>query len=83
KHHVYDLLANAQERTALRQTLRQAETNPGEVETMWGTIDGKEQLIATAYIPQLRWHVLSAIDLHAAQVLDSRWIWPLVGTLAG
>lgn len=83
KHHVFDLLGNDQERTALRQTLRQAEANPGEVETMWGTIDGKEQLIATAYIPQLRWHVLSAIDLHAAQVLDSRWIWPLVGTLAG
>ncbi|MCP1621677.1 biofilm regulation protein phosphatase SiaA [Pseudomonas nitroreducens] len=83
RHHVYDLLANDQERTALRQTLRQAEANPGEVETMWGTLDGKEQLIATAYIPQLRWHVLSAIDLHAAQVLDSRWIWPLVGTLAG
>ncbi|MBB4861947.1 serine phosphatase RsbU (regulator of sigma subunit) [Pseudomonas nitritireducens] len=83
KHHVFDLLANDQERTALRQTLRQAEANPGEVETLWGTIDGKEQLIATAYIPQLRWHVLSAIDLHAAQVLDSRWIWPLVGTLAG
>lgn len=83
KHHVFDLLSNDQERTALRQTLRQAEANPGEVETMWGTIDGKEQLIATAYIPQLRWHVLSAIDLHAAQVLDSRWIWPLVGTLAG
>ncbi|MCP1648550.1 biofilm regulation protein phosphatase SiaA [Pseudomonas sp. GD04087] len=83
KHHVFDLLANDQERTALRQTLRQAEANPGEVETMWGTIDGKEQLLATAYIPQLRWHVLSAIDLHAAQVLDSRWIWPLVGTLAG
>ncbi|MDF3864316.1 biofilm regulation protein phosphatase SiaA [Pseudomonas denitrificans (nom. rej.)] len=83
KHHVFDLLANDQERTALRQTLRQAEANPGDVETMWGTIDGKEQLIATAYIPQLRWHVLSAIDLHAAQVLDSRWIWPLVGTLAG
>ena len=83
KHHVFDLLSNDQERTALRQTLRQAEANPGEVETMWGTIDGKEQLIATAYIPQLRWHVLSAIDLHAAQVLDNRWIWPLVGTLAG
>ncbi len=80
---MFDLLGNDQERTALRQTLRQAEANPGEVETMWGTIDGKEQLIATAYIPQLRWHVLSAIDLHAAQVLDSRWIWPLVGTLAG
>lgn len=83
KHHVFDLLANDQERTALRQTLRQAEANPGEVETLWATIDGKEQLLATAYIPQLRWHVLSAIDLHAAQVLDSRWIWPLVGTLAG
>ncbi|PJI48059.1 MAG: histidine kinase [Pseudomonas sp.] len=83
RHHVYDLLANDQERTALRQTLRQAEANPGEVETLWGTIDGKEQLLATAYIPQLRWHVLSAIDLHAAQVLDSRWIWPLAGTLAG
>ena len=42
---VFDLLANDQERTALRQTLRQAEANPGEVETMWGTIGGKEQAL--------------------------------------
>ncbi|MHB9800755.1 biofilm regulation protein phosphatase SiaA [Pseudomonas sp. MT3] len=83
KHRVFDLLGSDQDRAALRQTLRQAEANPGEVETMWATLDGKEQLLAMAYIPQLRWHVLSAIDLHAAQVLDSRWMWPLAGTLAG
>lgn len=83
QHRVFDLLGNEQDRIALRQTMRQAESNPGEVETLWATLDGKQQLIAMAYIPQLRWHVLSAIDLHAAQVLDSRWIWPLIGTLAG
>lgn len=83
QHRVFDLLSNDQDRTTLRQTMRQAEARPGEVETMWATLDGKQQLLAMAYIPQLRWHVLSAIDLHAAQVLDSRWIWPLVGTLAG
>lgn len=83
QHRVFDLLGNDRERDVLRQTLRQAEANPGEVEMMWATVDGKNQLLAMAYIPQLRWHVLSVIDLHAAQVLDSRWMWPLVGTLAG
>ncbi|MFX6118770.1 HAMP domain-containing protein, partial [Acinetobacter baumannii] len=27
-----------------------------------------------------RWYVLTAVDLHAAQVLDNRWLWPLAGT---
>ncbi|MCL6690023.1 Serine phosphatase RsbU, regulator of sigma subunit [Pseudomonas citronellolis] len=82
-HRVFDLLASDEERKGLRQVLDDAQAHPGEVRTFWATLDGKRQLLATAYIPELRWHVLSAVDLHAAQVLDSRWIWPLAGTLLG
>lgn len=32
-------------------------------------------VLALTYIPQLRWHVASIVDLRAAQVMDSRWLW--------
>lgn len=83
QHRVFDLLGSDDERRGLRAVMDDAQQNPGEVRTVWATLDGKRQLLATAYIPELRWHVLSAVDLHAAQVLDSRWVWPLVGTLVG
>lgn len=83
QHKVFDLLGSDDERRGLREVMNDAQAHPGEVRTFWGTLAGKRQLLATAYIPELRWHVLSAVDLHAAQVLDSRWIWPLVGTLIG
>lgn len=83
QHRVFDLLASEDERRGLREVMDDAQAHPGEVRTFWATLDGKRQLLATAYIPELRWHVLSAVDLHAAQVLDSRWIWPLAGTLVG
>ncbi|WP_435606938.1 biofilm regulation protein phosphatase SiaA [Pseudomonas knackmussii] len=83
QHKVFELLGSDDERRGLRGVMDDAQAHPGEVRTFWATLGGKRQLLATAYIPELRWHVLSAVDLHAAQVLDSRWIWPLVGTLVG
>ncbi|KAF1061041.1 MAG: Methyl-accepting chemotaxis protein McpH [Pseudomonas citronellolis] len=83
QHRVFDLLGSDTERRDLRLVMDDAQEHPGEVRTFWGTLDGHRQLFATAYIPELRWHVMSVVDLHAAQVLDSRWIWPLVGTLGG
>ncbi|SDN51769.1 biofilm regulation protein phosphatase SiaA [Pseudomonas jinjuensis] len=83
QHRVFELLQSDAEREDLRRAMRTAEDAPGEVQTLWGTLDGKQQLLALAFIPQLNWHVLSAVDLHSAQIFDSRWIWLLGGTFAG
>lgn len=34
------------------------------------------QLVSVAYMPELHWHVLTVVDLGAARVLDTDWLWP-------
>lgn len=78
---VFELLSRPSEREALQAAMRRAETEPDGVQILQATLDGKPQLLALSYIEPLRWHLLTAVDLHAAQVLDNRWLWPLLGTL--
>ncbi|WZB69246.1 hypothetical protein WJ968_21915 [Achromobacter xylosoxidans] len=33
--------------------------------------------MSVAYMPELHWHVLTLVDLGAARVLDTGWIWPV------
>ena len=80
RHRVFDLLDQPEQRDALREAMRLARAKAGSVHCLWAGLDGRQQLFAVAYIPQLRWYVLTAVDLHAAQVLDNRWLWPLAGT---
>ena len=40
-------------------------------------VDGHRQLVSVAYMPELHWHVLTLVDLGAARVLDTGWIWPV------
>lgn len=42
-------------------------------------IDDAERLLAVSYIPELGWHVVTVVDLHAAQVIDANWLVYLVG----
>ncbi|MCC6074479.1 biofilm regulation protein phosphatase SiaA [Pseudomonas sp. GCM10022188] len=79
---VFDLLAAPAEREALQAALRRAEVAGDGVQLLRAHLDGREQLLALSYIEPLRWHLLTAVDLHAARVLDERWLWPLLGTLA-
>ncbi len=67
----------------LTQAMHKAQENPGSVETFWAELDGKRQLVALTWIPQLSWHVVSAVDLQAAQVLEGTWIAMAVAALAG
>lgn len=62
------------EREALAAAMAQAQASPGRVSSFRAILDGREQLLALAYIPELKWHVVTAIDLQAAQVLDQRWL---------
>lgn len=66
-------LPEGEQRDRLAQTMQRAVDRPGEVSTLRVTLDGKPQLLALSYIPELKWHIVSAVDLQAAQVLDKNW----------
>ncbi len=78
---VFNLVSTPTGREALRAAMAQAQADPKSVQSLWLPMDGRDQLVAVAYIPELRWHVLTALDLRAAQVLDTAWLWPTVAGL--
>jgi phosphoserine phosphatase RsbU/P len=67
-------LADAGEREMLAAAMSTAEKSPGEVATLRAHIDGHEQLLALAYVPELKWFIVSAVDLQAVSILDKRWL---------
>ena len=69
------------ERDALTAALAQAVANPGEVSLFKATLDGKKQLLAMSYIPELKWHIVTAVDLQAAQVVDQGWLRTVIAAL--
>jgi sigma-B regulation protein RsbU (phosphoserine phosphatase) len=67
---LYGQLDNADDSAAVRGALADAKRQPGSVETLWVSIDGRPQLLALAWIAELDWYVASAIDLGVAQVIE-------------
>ncbi|HEX5756201.1 MAG TPA: ATP-binding protein [Arenimonas sp.] len=63
----------------LPQLLGQARAAGDGIAAAWMSLEGKRQRVAAAYLPELNWYVLSAVDASAAQVLDPGWL-PLLGT---
>lgn len=61
-------------RARLAQAMQAAEAAPGQVSLLHAVLDGKPQLLALSYIPELKWHVVTAVDLQAAHVLDKDWL---------
>ena len=59
---------------SVRRAMEAAKAAPETVQTAWAELDGTRQLVALTWIPELEWHVVSAVDLHAAQVINGRWI---------
>ncbi len=51
------------------------------VETLWTQLNGKKQLLAITWIPELDWHVASAVDLQAAKVLEGTWVTAIIAGL--
>lgn len=70
------LIADAASRRALQNAMRTAEQQAGHPANAWVILDGKRQLVVDSFIPELQWHVLTAVDLDAAQFLDTGWIAP-------
>ncbi|SFN05228.1 Serine phosphatase RsbU, regulator of sigma subunit [Formivibrio citricus] len=67
------LLPEGEQRGALAEAMGKAFSQPGKVFTLHVSLDGREQLLALSYIPELKWHVVTAVDLQTAQVLDKTW----------
>lgn len=68
------LLAHAEDRAALTAALASAQQAPGSVHALRVELAGREQLLAIAYAPELRWHVVTAVDLNVAEVLEGGWV---------
>lgn len=78
---LYALLDDNASRAVLRQLLGRAMHDPEGVQTDWVRLGGRHQLLAVSYIPELKWHVVTAIDLHAAHVIDTGWVTPILAGL--
>jgi HAMP domain-containing protein len=73
---VQSLLDDPADRAALAAAMHRAADASGTVETLWATLRGQRQLLALAYIPELHWHLVAAIDLETARVFDLGLVGP-------
>ncbi|PSJ44778.1 histidine kinase [Zobellella endophytica] len=74
QRHLPDLLGSPEEGDRLAQLLREAASAPESVGTGWFTLDGRRQLLAVSFIPELGWYVVTAVDMNAAQVLEAGFV---------
>lgn len=71
-------LANDAERQALDQVLKSLAGNAESSATLEVKLAGSPRLLALAYIPELKWYVVSAADLRAVGVIDSKLLLAIV-----
>jgi sigma-B regulation protein RsbU (phosphoserine phosphatase) len=67
---LFGLLQNPEDAGAARAAMAAAVSKPGSAETFFAKMQGKRQLMAVSYLPELKWHVMTAVDLSAARVID-------------
>jgi len=80
---LFGLLQGEKDITAARTMLATAVANPGKAEVFSAMLGGKRQLLAASYIPELKWHVLTAVDLDAAELIDASLLkWVVLAALA-
>ncbi|MFQ1062859.1 biofilm regulation protein phosphatase SiaA [Bordetella trematum] len=75
---VFSLVDAGESRENLRAALQESVENPDEVAMTWASVDGNRQLVAVAYMPELRWSVVTLVDFGAARLVDPSWLWPAV-----
>jgi serine phosphatase RsbU (regulator of sigma subunit) len=74
---VFNLLRRDADKTQLRTAMQAARGEEEKPQLLHVVLDGRNQLLALSYVPELKWFVATAVDLKAAHVLDSRLWWPL------
>jgi len=78
---LFDLITRPADASALREAMRQVEKNSNDVPLLWVQVDGQPRLLGISYIPELKWHVVTLLDLQAAKVVDQHLLWPIIGLL--
>ena len=76
---IYNLLPRADERQQMKSALQRARANPEAIPQFWAHLGQKRELFAVSFVPELGWFVVNAVDVGAAQVVDSRLWLPLLG----
>ncbi len=71
-----------EQRPALQNALQQAKDQPEHVQTLWVQFKQRPKLLAVSHIPELRWHIVTVVDLASAQIVDKNWLYMAAGTLA-
>ena len=80
---LFGMLEGENDAATLRSALAAAVAKPGKAEVFHAGLQGKQQLVAATYIPELKWFVLTAVDLDAANVIDTGLLkWVVLATLA-
>lgn len=76
------LLGSAAEGDALQAALERAAATPGAVETLRVTLDGGRRLLSLSYLAELRWYVVTSVDLSVAEIIDGTWLNASLAALA-
>ncbi|MCH4562629.1 biofilm regulation protein phosphatase SiaA [Halomonas sp. EGI 63088] len=74
---VHSLLGDAEQQQRLTDAMQASRQSPERVETLWATLEGRERLLSVGYIPEIDWHLITALDLGVAPILERRWLWSL------
>ncbi|OYD22606.1 biofilm regulation protein phosphatase SiaA [Oceanimonas baumannii] len=67
---LFDMLDSAQDDETLSDLLGSARGAPDKVAMAWVELEGKRQLLAVSYIPELDWYLTTAMDMGLAQVIE-------------
>lgn len=67
-------LSSDHERERLARAMAVAAVDTEGVPLVSATLDGRSQLLALAYIPELQWYLVAALDLSVAPVIQSAWL---------
>ncbi|SMC19154.1 Serine phosphatase RsbU, regulator of sigma subunit [Andreprevotia lacus DSM 23236] len=74
---LYGLLSRPQDAAAAETALTQAAAHPSDAVLFSAMLQGKPQRFAVAWLPELKWYVVTAVDLDAAQVIDDQLLLPV------
>ncbi|WMC09791.1 biofilm regulation protein phosphatase SiaA [Oceanimonas pelagia] len=71
---LHERLGSVEQGTRFSELLAQVAASPDGIAMDWFTLDGRRQLLAVGYIPELDWYLTTAVDLGLAQVLEPRLV---------
>ena len=71
---LFGLLDRPGDAVAARLALANSAAAPGSAKMFSARIQGKDQIIAVSYIPELKWYVLTAVDLNKVEVIGDGFL---------